>query len=599
VARTFKPPGRPPGDRLAPKLALLLKHVMGEHLKDSADLRSEIGVKAMLDFFKTLEVERDEHLADLLGMWLKHPDTHPAAEKALAFVHHGQGELGELLAHSIVGGSIGTAITSGMAAAFAGTNQQVMRTFQSAIPEPSTMAGLAAAGIVEEKFAAEIAASNGLPEAYTKMLIKASQQWPGVAQLIELIRRNQISLDEAKLALERSAVPTEMIEPLLSLRVEHLSPEELASLVLKGFRTLEEILPEAESSGYSKERMEALITMSGEPPGLEQLQEFYRRGFITQAGFEHGVRESRVKDEWIDILLKARFAPASPADAINGAVQGHLTLPQAKEITELGGLRPEDFQWMYETSGNPPGNIQMIELWRRGHLTQAEVEQGIREGHTKDKYVPHIINLKRALPSIIQIKTMLEKGALPTPEAEKLLEESGYEKDVVGPLIAAFAAPKVHTAKELSATVVEELFYEVAIDETQAIKDLEGLGYSAANAKAMLHAQELKREKTLRQAAQAAVKAALVSRKITENEAQTQLLALGLPHGQVTFILTMWKVDREAHVVTLTAAQITKANIAGLIADGVAEERLELAGYSHEDARILLDLEHGRTTPAP
>jgi len=599
MARTFKPPGRPPGDRLAPKLALLLKHVMGEHLKDSAGLRSEIGTKAVLDFFKTLEVERDEHLADLLGMWLGHPDTHPAAEKALAFVHHGEGELGELLTHSIIGGSIGTTLTSGMAAIFAPTNQQILRATQTQIPEPSTMAGLAASGIVEQQFAAEIAASSGLPEAYTNMLIKASQQWPGVSELIELIRRGQITTAEATLALQRSAVPAEMIGPLLSLTEEHLSPEELAALVLKGFRTLSEVLPEAAKSGYDQTRMEALVTMSGEPPGLESLQEFYRRGFITQAGFEHGVRESRVKDEWIDVLLKARFAPASPADAINGAVQGHITLAQAKEIAELGGLRPEDFQWMYETSGNPPGNIQMIELWRRGHLDQAEVEQGIREGHTKDKYVPHIINLKRALPSIIQIKTMLEKNALATPEAEKLLKESGYEDDVVGPLIKAFASPKVHTAKELTASVVEELFYELAIDEATAIKDLEALGYTAANAKDLLQAQELKREKAIRQAATTAIKTALIGRKITENEAQSQLSALGMPHGQVDFTLTMWKVDREAHTVNLTAAQITKANIAGLINDTEAEERLELMGYHHEDARILLDLEHGRTTSAP
>jgi hypothetical protein len=587
------------GAKVGPKIALLVSDVLTDHLKKSSEHRAKIGLNAALKFFKTIEVERDTHTAPLLNLWLGHEQTHEAVERALRFIHHGEGELASMLSMDAVANATATSIGSGLANLLAPANQAIMYADPAQILEPQLMASLAAAQIVSPEYAAHISQMSGLPGEASRLMLEAAYNFPSIEQAITLLRRKEISFQEAAHIVRRAGLPEEYVAAILSLRVAVHSPEDLALMVLKGIKTEAAVVEEAEYNGYDQQRLNDLILMSGEPPGLEQLQEYYRRGFINGERFEHGVRESRVKDEWVDVLLEARFQRASPSDALRGVIQHHLSDAEGKAIAEEGGLSPKDWDWLVETEGNPAAPGEMIELWRRGKTSQPMVEQAIREGRTKNKYIPDLVNLKRAIPSLFQITKMLSTGSITPTEGARLLHELGYEPDVVTGIIHSGTHETVVKEKELAKTEILELFYDHAIDDTKATDLLKALGYTAANCKLLIALVNLKREKTLRQAAMSPIRSAYLARHIDEAQASKQLDQLGIPHEQRDFALSGWKVDRAAHTKMLTEAQIVKASEVGLIDDADAEGRLETLGYSHADARLLLDLEKGRSTPAP
>lgn len=599
MPRQWTSKDRPVGDRLAPKIAVLVEHILTEHLRKSSAHRAKIGTQAALDFFATIESERNEFAGDLLAKLLGHEETPEELERLLQFIHHGHGELSSILASQVLGATIGTGMGAGVANILAPINQRIMQIDPHQILPPGQMAALSAAGIVEPARARLESQRSGLPYEKTEWLEAAAVQWPGLADLLDLFRRGEIDEPEFSLALERQSVPAGWVPKLFNLRREHLSIADAALAVLRGAISEDEGIAIAAINGYDKKDFETFTYNTGEPPGLEQLLEAYRREFIDDDRLKRGIKQSRVRDEWIDVVEKLRFEPASPADAIRGAVQNHISKAEAKKICEQGGLEPSAFEWMFETAGNPPGTMQMVELYVRGKMTKAQLEQGIRESRYKDKYVQQIIDLKRKIPSIYQINTLLKAGSITEAEGARLLAESGYEADVAKSIVHTAAHGAIVKEKQLAKAEVLELYEDKAISEAETLRLLEALGYHGNNAKLMLRLVELKREKSLRNAAMSPVKTEYVNRRIEEKEAELALNALGLPHEQVSYSIALWTIERDTHTKFLSEAQVVKANTLGLISDAEAEKRLMGLGYPQEDARLLLDSEKGRTKPAP
>jgi hypothetical protein len=587
------------GAKLAPRIALLVKHVMDEHLRQSGHHRAKIGAQAGVEFWKTVSAERDAHWGPMLERLLDHPDHPDWFQKAMGFVRHGQGEGAAMAALSVAQGAASSTIGQVLAAELAPVIHRDLAGLQTGLLDPSVVASLAARRVVGTGRARSEGAGNNLSGEKIDRMIEGSESWPGLAEALELLRRGKASAEEVVDAMRHNGIREEWIGPLLALRERPLDPADVSLMVLKGIIGEDEAQSEAAQAGLDHDRLHKLILMTGEPPGLEQMMEAFRRGLIDEARFDKAVRQSRVRDEWKDVLLKLRFQPASPADAIRGAVQGHISETKAKQIAELGSLRGEDFQWMFETAGNPPGPMTMIELWRRGDATQAQVEQAIREGRTKNKYIPNLVHLKRVLPPQRTVVTMLSHGAITETEAARLLHEHGYDDVTVkGYILAATSSTSIRE-KQLARAEVVELYYDHAISEAEAIKHLRMLGYTASTAKIVLGMADLKRERALQQAAMSPIRSAYIGRHIDAAEASLRLDGVGVPHAQRDLALRLWAVDREAHTKQLTEAQIVKANTQGLLTDVQAEERLLTLGYDRTDARILLDMEKGRSTPAP
>lgn len=91
--------------------------------------------------------------------------------------------------------------------------------------------------------------------------------------------------------------------------------------------------------------------------------------------------------------------PLTPAELANAVVQNQIDPNEAWREAQFSGVNQHRFQVMVDTAGLPPGVGELLQLWNRGVIKEPDVEQGIREGHTKDKYIQSLKELRWWLPT--------------------------------------------------------------------------------------------------------------------------------------------------------------------------------------------------------
>lgn len=299
------------------------------------------------------------------------------------------------------------------------------------VPDPGTLAQLVAHGWAGDADAAFEAAGQGINGGWFQALVNASHTWLDPGTLIELERRGDLGPAGFFNYLRIAGYEAQTIAVLRGLIRQWLSPAEAALAVLRGNMPLGEGVTIAAKSGITEQDFNTIVANTGEPLGLMQLLEAYRRGFINQAKLERGIRQSRVRDEWIPTAIELRYQPMSTADAADAWLRGHLPEAAAQQIAELNGLRPQDWPAYAANQGNPPADMQLLELWRRGFATESQVDQGLRQGRLRDTWIPFIKHLKTVrMPTADVIDAWL-RGHIDQADATGIIEQNGLDpKDI-------------------------------------------------------------------------------------------------------------------------------------------------------------------------
>jgi hypothetical protein len=587
------------GSKIGPRVAVLMSRAMGDHLKRTAHTRSKIGAEAANEFFRQVSKEKKTHLAPLLRLYQGQGGTPPELDRLLRFLSEGTGELSELVGLMGTAQALSTPIGAAISNWLAPTNQFYISQAPHALLPAGTAVQAHRAGLIPHDWMVNELAKSGLDGSRASIMDQLGMNWPGLSELLELWRRGALSEHDVKLALERQGFPGEYVERLPLLHHVEIAPADAALMALRGIINEDEGRNIAGRSGIVAGDFDKLVLATGEPPGLMQLLEAYRRGFINDERLQRGIRQSRVRNEWIDVVEKLRYVPASTSDALRGVIQGHLSNADGKQIAEWNGQRPQDWDWLVQTEGNPPGLMQMAQLWNRGIIGQDEFDQAARESHLKNKYIPAMRNLRHKLPAERLIVTLVQHGAMGEDLALELLAKLGYQANVAKAIVEGGLHQQANRDKQLARTDILELYHDHAISVAKAKEMLGRLGYHTANADLVIALVDLKREHGLQSKAAEIVRSAYVARHIDENGASADLDKLGIPASQRDYMLALWRIERFSHKRSLTEAQVIKANVLGLLDDHDAEQRLVDMGYLLDDARILLNSEKGRTHHAP
>jgi hypothetical protein len=121
-----------------------------------------------------------------------------------------------------------------------------------------------------------------------------------------------------------------------------------------------------------------------------------------------------------------------PAELAAGVIRGYLTKDAALNEAKKSGYDKEPFQLLLDIGGQPPPPGVLLELWRRKVIPEkgdgagaVSVEQGIKEGDTKNKWIEPLKALKTALPSPDMALQALLQGQTERPNALDLYEQWG------------------------------------------------------------------------------------------------------------------------------------------------------------------------------
>lgn len=370
-----------------------------------------------------------------------------------------------------------------------------------------------------------------------------------------------------------------------------LSPEAAALAVVKGVAGVDAMYDEARYAGMTRDIFNGLVEITGEPPGPQQLGEALRRGYIDTERFAHGIRQGRTRNEWIDVLERLRFAPPTPGEVIAGAVEGHLDEADARRRLGEAGIDPDNYGWLYETAGRPPGTQEMLQLLNRGLVSEAEVRAAIRESDVKNKYTDAILHMRDHLLPQRSLVSMVRHGVIDDADARSRLSKLGIDAAAQDALVKEAHSTKGTGARELSIGETLSLYNEGLVDRPRAHGMLVALKFDDASANELLGLADVQRAHKLIAASVTRIRSSFVGHKIDAAQARTALDALHVETATRDHAIELWTTERGSNIKHLTEAQVAKAWNKGLIDDAGFVSRHLAMGYTEDDARLLMALD--------
>ena len=441
-------PGRGPadaggrlGDKIGPRLVDLVVQAVLATRRGLAPHEARVQAAGLQQLIDRMGREVADLYAPLLADVLKRDSLHPLLRehfaKAASGTHQWQAVAGFLVGQTGAGSALQTVLSNEIAPLVYG----VVRDNPHLVPDVGTVAGLLARNVISEGDAVSAGGATGYHRGWVLQLADAAAAVPDVTTLTTMVNRGLLSGEQAQYWMARSGVPYQLRGPLEALRRLELTPADAALATLRGLMSEGEGRRIAGLAGMTSPDFDVLVGNSGEPLGLEQLLEAYRRGYIDQARLVRGIRQSRVRDEWTDVAEALRYSPVATADAIDAAQRGRISPGLAAQIAEQNGVEPSQVSILEANAGNPPSPEQLLELWRRGMIDEAAVNRGLLEGRTKDEWIPQIRDLRYEPITTADAIDAWQRGHLDQAAAEKIAEQNGVEPSQVGSLLANAGNP--------------------------------------------------------------------------------------------------------------------------------------------------------------
>lgn len=383
-----------------------------------------------------------------------------------------------------------------------------------------------------------------------------------------------------------------------------LSPETLANLVLRGWLSYEQAVPEAKANGVSPDDFRRLVDVAGNPPGPGDLAEALRRGFIPEdsgdpavPSFLGGIRQGNLRNEWADVIKRLAVQPPTPADILQALVEGQTDRATAEDLYRRLGGDPEYFDLLYNTRGGAPTPVQAADMANRGIIPwegtgpeATSFEQAFREGTWRNKWLPAFRAAGAYLPPPRTVTAMVRAGSLTDQQAVKLFQQSGLSPELADAYLADAKHQRTAAHKQLTLGIIEELYAEEAITVPQTRAMIAALGYDDSEISFILSANDLKRAQQAIQRAISTIHGRYTNHKLDRAAASADLDQLGIAADMRDQLLGVWDTEREARVALLTPTQIRKAGQMGLLSADEALQRLVVWGYSRADAEIFVQL---------
>lgn len=524
----------------------------------------------------------------LIKLWEQLPEDSPA-KPLVGFMANETGQLQAGAGISMVAGSLlsslGLIINNELNPSVRG----ILQSNPHMLPDPQTLAILAAKGLASNTDAIDSITQNGINAGWASALIKAAKTYPTPTDAMDMLRRKLIDVSTFQQYCQLNGIDLETSAHYADLMYVPLSPADAALAVLRGNIPMGQAQEIAAEWGLQEKDFQVLIDNTGEPLGLMQLLEAFRRGFIDEERLKQGILDSRVRNDWIDTAIKLRYNPMTVSDAVNAVVQNQMAESDAEAIADQNGLEPGAFAILRNTAGEPLSRTEMEDLYNRGLVTKSQVEQALSESRLKNKYNSYAFELHERLLDVGHISEAVLYGTMTHQQAIDQAMLHGYSADSAAIIAQSAVNRKLETERRQVMTAIVALYEANGISIDDAKSAASSLGFEPDEMTFILEAAEFRRNEKLVAAALTAVRSKYIGHHITESQAQAYIDALNLPTAQRDQVLQLWTIEREANVLTLTVAQIVKAFNGQLITEADAMQRLANKGLNQTDAALLLE----------
>jgi hypothetical protein len=347
---------------------------------------------------------------------------------------------------------------------------------------------------------AEIAAQNGFDLNSFNTLISNTGEPPGTEQLLEAKRRGFIDNETLVRGILQSRVRNEWIPTLEKLAYTPMSVADAVNAVVQDQMTMAQGEQIANWNGLESGDFDTLYNTAGEPLSRTELQELYNRGLISEDILKQGLRESRLKNKYVDIAfdLHTRIVPI-------------YTLQRA---LRYGGINQADAIKIAMESGYSESDATLI-------VNSGSAE---RLQTYKDKVVQ-------------SVQTMYEDGIIAAADAQSVIVAMGYSQTEASFI---FESSNFHRTATVLHTIINALHTKYLgrhIPEQQVINDMNALGIPTEQRDYLINLWNIEYGAYTKLLTEAQIVKAATDSLITEADGLQRLMNLGYNQVDATLLL--------------------------------------------------------------
>jgi hypothetical protein len=268
------------------------------------------------------------------------------------------------------------------------------------------------------------------------------------------------------------AVEVDRQEAWLKITAAVREPGLLAQLVAAGGIDLKAAQAEANRSGLSSSKFDALVWLEQAAPGTAELLELWRRGKIDEPLVDLGLAKAKLDARYwpaVKELEHARLNPPTIALAVQRGILENVKNPNGSDrlltvTPDLSAVTIDspaqvDLDVLAEAFGHgytferlavdarlagiPPAPGELMQLLNRGEINEADFLLGIAEGDTRNEWAGVLRELRFRLLSGVELSELVIRGWLEQPKAAQLAGLDGWTAERFDLLVKLRGRPLV------------------------------------------------------------------------------------------------------------------------------------------------------------
>lgn len=310
---------------------------------------------------------------------------------------------------------------------------------QSVPISPADLADMVERNIVGQSWAEGEAAKSGVSPERFALMVKDTGEPYGVDQALSLWRRGLISEDRFSEVLYYSRVRNEFLPDVLQLAHDTMTQGDAVEGALKGVLDPGTAQDLFERAGGLGEQFGTLLTIAGNPIGVEAANMLYNHGLISDAELTSVILHSRINPQFEPMAKLLRFRYLTAFQIVNAVKAGSATAAQG-------------ISWL------------MAEGYPQDQVTA--VVQGAAAGKTQTHR-----DVTEA-----QIAVMYESGAITHADAAARLQHLGFAADEVDFILAVYEERRHLAMIQAAVGQVRKVYLAGRVDDTTAGNQLDALG---------------------------------------------------------------------------------------------------------------------------
>jgi len=284
-----------------------------------------------------------------------------------------------------------------------------------------------------------------------------------------------------------------------------------------------------------------------------------------------------------DLNAKNPENPLSPADLADMVIRSIMAQADAEAQAAKSGVSAADFDLMVQNTGEPPAIEQMLQLWRRGKASDADVTRAIQQSRIRPEWIPFVEQLGVQPPTPADILRAVLTGQTDQTTGQQMYVQLGGDPDYYQLLLdTEGSAPTPEEAADMARRGIIPWDGEGPDVTSFHQAFLEGPWRDKWEPAFKAAANYLPPPRT--------VVTLIHQGVITDAQALQYLEASGVDSTLAAAYIAEGHATKSATEKTLASSTITQLYEEGAITRDQADKLLQANNYSSDNANFLLDI---------